>query len=120
MNEKKLYRYKINDIKDMKFVKVEYEDQNVLIIDDLANLSDGDAARLDCIMVFLCRSGSISSFPPVQNCIRRVNPMLLPSAKGLIVPVTAGLHPFTALQPTPSLPRWGSDGFTTTNTGSET
>ena len=44
----------------MKFVKVEYEDQNVLIIDDLANLSDGDAARLDCIMVFLCRSGSIS------------------------------------------------------------
>ena len=44
----------------MKFVKVEYEDQNVLIIDDLANLSDGDAARPDCIMVFLCRSGSIS------------------------------------------------------------
>lgn len=59
MNEKRLYRYK-NDIKDWKFVKVEYEDQNVLIIDDLANLSDGDAARPDCIMVFLCRSGSIS------------------------------------------------------------
>lgn len=37
----------------MKFVKVEYEDQNVLIIDDIANLSDGDAARPDCIMVFL-------------------------------------------------------------------
>lgn len=92
MNEKRLYRYKINDIKDWKFVKVEYEDQNVLIIDDLANLSDGDAARPDCIMVFLCRSGSISSFSPVQNCIRRVNPMLLPSAKGLIVPVTAGLR----------------------------
>ena len=53
----------------MKFVKVEYEDQNVLIIDELENLSDGDAARLDFIMVFLCRSGSISSFSPVQNCM---------------------------------------------------
>ena len=60
MNKKKLYRYKINDINDMKVVKVEYEDQNVLIIDELENLSDGDAARPDFIMVFLCRSGSIS------------------------------------------------------------